>query len=127
MGFQPTSFASYLVEVVERLVQIGVHASGRFIGDFDGVFQDALWDDVALWGRGGFGTNKHPEILVAPLGVLLQEFLQRAQPASHQVDVLQDHKAPAGREEDKVFQNQQWNRQLSLINQRLKILERSLK
>lgn len=38
----------YLVEVIQGLVQVGVHAGGRFVGDFDGVLQDALWDDVAL-------------------------------------------------------------------------------
>lgn len=40
----------YLVEVVQGLVQVGVYASGWFIGDLDGVLQDALWYDVALWG-----------------------------------------------------------------------------
>lgn len=78
----------YLVEVVQGLVQVGVHAAGWLVGDLDGVLQDALWDDVSLWGGGGLGADKHPEVLVAPIPVLLQTLLQGAQPASHQVDVL---------------------------------------
>lgn len=103
------SFAHYLVEVVERFVQIGVHASRRFIGDFDGVFQNSLWDDVAFWGRGGFCADEHPEVLVAALGVLLQKFLQRAQPAGHQVNVLQDDKAQEGAAKEKIFSWRPWN------------------
>ncbi|TNN81609.1 hypothetical protein EYF80_008055 [Liparis tanakae] len=80
----------YLGEVVEGLVQVGVHASRRFIGDLDGVLQDALRDDVALRGGGGLCTYKHPEVFVASLCVLFQKLLQRTQPASHQVDVLQE-------------------------------------
>ena len=52
-----------------------MHACRWFIGDLDGVLQDALWDDVALGGGGGFSTNKHPEVLVASLCVMLQNFL----------------------------------------------------
>lgn len=66
---------NYLVEVVQGLVQVGVHASWGFIGDLDGVLQDALWDDVALGGGGGLSADEHPEVLVASLRVLLQEFL----------------------------------------------------
>lgn len=65
----------YLVEVVQGLVQVGVHASRWFIGDLDGVLQDALWDDVALRGGGGLCTDKHPKVLMASLCVLLQKFL----------------------------------------------------
>lgn len=65
----------YLVEVVQGLVQVGVHASRRFIGDLDGVLEDALRDDVALGGGGGLSADKHPEVLVASLCVLLQKFL----------------------------------------------------
>lgn len=68
----------YLVEVVQGLVQVGVHASGWFVCDLDGVLQDALWDDVALTGGGGLGTDKQPEVLVASLRMLLQKFLQIA-------------------------------------------------
>lgn len=52
-----------------------MHASGRFIGDLDGVLQDSLRDDVALRGGGGLGADKHPEVLVASLCMLLQKFL----------------------------------------------------
>lgn len=65
----------YLAEVVQGLVQVGVHASRRLIGDLDGVLQDALRDDVALGGGGGLSTDKHPEVLMAALCVLLQKFL----------------------------------------------------
>lgn len=56
-------------------MQVGVHASWGFIGDLDGVLEDALWDDVALGGGGGLSAHEHPEVLVASLRVLLQEFL----------------------------------------------------
>lgn len=67
----------YLTEVVQGLVQIGMHPSRRFIGDLDGVLQDSLRDDVAFAGGGRFGANEHPEVLVTSLCVLLQLFLQR--------------------------------------------------
>lgn len=60
-----------------------MHASGWLVGDLDGVLQDALWDDVAFGGGGGLGTDKHPEVDVASLRVLLQKLFQGAQPASH--------------------------------------------
>lgn len=65
----------YLVDVVQSLVQVGMHASRRFICDLDGVLEDALRDDVTLWSGGGLSTDKHPEVLVASLCVLLQMFL----------------------------------------------------
>ena len=80
----------YLVEAVQGLVQVGVHASRRFVGDLDGVLQYALWDDVAFGGGGRLGADEHPEVLVTSLCMLLQKFLQSAQPASHQVDILQE-------------------------------------
>lgn len=89
----PHLSSHYLVEVVECFVQVSVHAGGRLIGDLDGVFQNSLRDDVTFWGGGGFSTDKHPEVFLAPLSVLLQKFLQRAEPASHQVNVLQDDQA----------------------------------
>lgn len=104
LGCRHTLFSYYLVEVVERFVQIGVHASGRLIGDLDGVFQNSLWDDVIFWCGGGFGTDKHPEVFLATLGVLLQKFLQRAEPASHQVNVLQDSQAQAGDGKEKILE-----------------------
>lgn len=65
----------HLVEVVQGLMKVGMHASGRFIGDLDGVLKDALWDNVALGGGGGLGADKHPEVLVASLCMLLKTFL----------------------------------------------------
>lgn len=65
----------YLVEVVQGLVQVGVHASRRLIGDLDGVLQYTLWNNVALRCGGGLSTDKHPEVLVASLCMLLQKFL----------------------------------------------------
>ena len=40
----------YLTEVVESLVEVGQHASRGLVGDLDGVFQDALRDDVPFGG-----------------------------------------------------------------------------
>lgn len=65
----------YLVDVVQSLVQVGVHASRRFICDLDGVLEDALRDDVTLWAGGGLGADEHPEVLVASLCMPLQTFL----------------------------------------------------
>lgn len=67
----------YLTEVVQCFVQIGMHPSRRLIGDLDGVLQDSLRDEVAFGGGGGFGADKHPEVLVTFLCVLLQLFFQR--------------------------------------------------
>lgn len=61
----------YLTEIVQGLVQVGVHASRRFIGNLDGVLEDALWYDVALGSGGGLSTHKHPEVRMASLCVLL--------------------------------------------------------
>lgn len=60
----------YLIEVVQGFVQVGVHAHRRFICDFDGVLQNALWNDVTLRRRRGFGTDEDPKVLVAALAVL---------------------------------------------------------
>lgn len=67
----------YLTEVVQCLVEIGMHPSRRLIGDLDGVLQDSLRDKMAFGGGGGFSADKHPEVLVSSLCVLLQPFLQR--------------------------------------------------
>lgn len=69
-------------------MQVGVHPGGGLAGDFDGVFQDALGNDVALRARRRLRANEDAEIPVAALAVLLQLLLQRAQPLGHQVDVL---------------------------------------
>lgn len=52
-----------------------MHASRRFIGDLDGVLQNALRYDVALGGGGGFCADKHPEVIVASFCVMLKKFL----------------------------------------------------
>lgn len=33
---------TYLVKVIQSSMQIGMHACRRFIGDFDGIFQNSL-------------------------------------------------------------------------------------
>lgn len=38
----------YLVEVVQSLVEVGMHSCWGLVGDFDGVLKDALWYDVAF-------------------------------------------------------------------------------
>lgn len=60
----------YLIEVVQGFVQVGLHAHRRFICDFDGVLQNALWNDVTLRRRRWFCTDEDPEVLVATLTVL---------------------------------------------------------
>lgn len=79
---------SYLVEVVEGFVEVGMHPSRGLIGDFDGVLQDALGNDVAVRGGGWLRADEDTEIRVAALTVLLQLLLQRTQPLGHEVDVL---------------------------------------
>lgn len=79
---------AYLVEVVQGFVQVGVHPQRWLIGDFDGVLENTLWDDVTLGRRGRLGTDEHSEVLVAGVAVLLQLLLQSTQPLSHQVNVL---------------------------------------
>lgn len=84
----------HLSEVVQGLVQVGVHARGWLAGDLDGVLQEALGDDVALGGGGRLRTHEDPELSVAVLTVLLQLLLQGAEPLGHQVDVLVGRKEP---------------------------------
>lgn len=71
-----------------------MHACGRLVGDLNGVFQNALGDDVALRGGCRLRTDEDPELRVAVLSMLFQLLLQRAQPLGHQVDVLVGKKAP---------------------------------
>lgn len=61
----------YLTEVVQCLMEIGMHPSRRLTGDLDGVFQDSLRDKVAFAGGGGLGADKHPKVLVTSLCMLL--------------------------------------------------------
>ena len=78
----------YLVEVIQCLVKVSQHASGRFISDLDGGLQDALRDDVACPVSRWLSGHVHPVILMAALAVLLQLFVQPRQPLGHQVNVL---------------------------------------
>lgn len=84
----------YLSEVVQGLVQVGMHACGGLVGDLNGVLQDALWDDVALRGGRRLCTDEDPQFWVAVLTVLCQLLLQGAEPLGHQVDVLVGRKTP---------------------------------
>lgn len=79
---------SHLREEVQGLVQVGVHARGRLVGDLDGVLQDALGDDVALGAGGRLGADEHAVVIVAAGAVPLQLLVQGAQPPGYQVDVL---------------------------------------
>lgn len=84
----------YLSEVVQGLVQVGVHARGWLAGDLDGIFQEALGDDVAPRGVCGLRAHEDPELCVAVLTMLLQLLLQGAKPLGHQVDILVGRKEP---------------------------------
>ena len=83
-----------LSEVVQGLVQVGVHARGWLAGDLDGILQEALGDDVAPRGGCGLRTHEDPELCVAVLTMLLQLLLQGAEPLGHQVDILVGRKEP---------------------------------
>lgn len=61
----------YLVEVVQSLVQVGMHPSWRFICDFDGILKDTLWYQMAFRRSCRFCTDKDPEIRVTTFTVLL--------------------------------------------------------
>lgn len=84
----------YLGEEVQGLVQVGVHACGWLVGDFDGVLQDALGDDVGLGAGGRLGADEHAVVLVAADAVLLHLLVQGAQPPGHKVDVLWPRPGP---------------------------------
>lgn len=84
----------YLSEVVQGLVQVGVQACGRLVGDLNGVLQDALGDDVALRGGRRLCTDEDPQLRVAVLAMLCQLLLQGAEPLGHQVDVLRERRHP---------------------------------
>jgi len=77
-----------LVEVAQRLVQVGVHAGRRFVGDLDRRLEDALRNDVRLGSRRRLGADEHTEAVVALDRRLLQLLLQRVEPTRHQVHVL---------------------------------------
>ena len=84
----PSLPGPYLSEVVQGLVQVGMHARGGLIGDFNGILQDALRDDVALRRGRRLCTDEDPELWVAVFTELLQFLLQGAEPLGNQVDVL---------------------------------------
>lgn len=69
-------------------MQVGVHARGRLVGDFNGVFQDALGDDVGLGAGGGLRAHEHAVVLMAAQAVPFHLLVQGAQPPGDQVDVL---------------------------------------
>lgn len=78
----------YLAEVVQSLVEIGMHPCWGLVSNFDGVLQDPLRDDVALWRSCRLCTNEDTEFWVTAFAVLLELLLQRTQPLGHQVNVL---------------------------------------
>jgi len=77
-----------LVEVVESLMQISHHARRRFVGDFDGDFEDALRDGVTLARRRGLGAHVDAVVRVTVEAVLLDLLLQSRQPLGHQMYIL---------------------------------------
>ena len=70
-------------------MQIRVHAGRRFVGNLDRIFQNALRYDVAVDSCRRLSAHEDTEVLVASNTVLFKFVLQRHQPSSHQVDVLQ--------------------------------------
>lgn len=91
---EPAVTGSDLAEVGEGGVQVGVHACGGLVGDFDGVLQDALGNQVLLRGPGGLGADKHPVVWVTVAARPFQKLLEGTQPPSHQVHVLTERPAP---------------------------------
>lgn len=71
-----------------------MHACGRLIGDLNGVFQNALGNDVALRGGCRLCADEDPEVWVTFLAELLQFLLQGTEPLGHQVDVLLGREDP---------------------------------
>jgi len=77
-----------LIEVAECLVQVGVHAGRRLVGDLDRRLQNSLRNYVRLDGRRRLGANEHSEIVAALHGRVFQLLLQCVQPTCHQVNIL---------------------------------------
>lgn len=69
--FLPSLPWLYLSEAVQGLVQVGMHACGRFTGDLDGVLKNALGYDVALRGGCRLCTDEDSELWVAVFAVFL--------------------------------------------------------
>ncbi len=61
---------SHLIEIIEGLVKISLHASRWFVGDLDRVLKDALRDDVVLGGSGWFRTDEDAILRVRRITVL---------------------------------------------------------
>lgn len=66
----------YLIEVIQSLMQVGKHASWRFVGDLNGCLQDALWYDVGVRSGCRLSADVHAVRFVALYTVLLQLLLQ---------------------------------------------------
>ena len=49
LGLLGAHLQRVLLEVVQGLVQVGLHPCWRFVGDLDGSFQNALRNDVLIW------------------------------------------------------------------------------
>lgn len=88
LGGPTQSYPPYLSKKIQRLVQIGIHARGWLVGDFDGVFQDALWDDVCLGCGSRLSADEHSVVLVAARTEAFHFLVQDTQPSRHQVNVL---------------------------------------
>lgn len=74
---------AYLIEVVKGFVQVGKHASGRFISDFDGGLENTLWDDMTFAGSRGLSTDIDTVRFMTFKTILLQLLLEGTQPFSH--------------------------------------------
>lgn len=66
----------YLVKVVKCCMQIGQHSSWRLVGDFDGIFQNALRNDVFLGISRWLCAHKHSVVWVTVLTASFQKLLQ---------------------------------------------------
>ena len=56
----PIELSPSLVKVVEGLVEVGLHAGGRLVGDLDGGLEDALRNDVVLGAGRRLGAQEDP-------------------------------------------------------------------
>ena len=67
-----------------------MHAGWRFVCNFYGNLEDALWDDVS--GRSGswLCRHEHTIVLVTSKRVCLELFVQSGQPFFDKMDVLQE-------------------------------------
>lgn len=82
----------YLVEVVQSLVQIGLHSCWGLIGNFDSRLQDTLWDYVGLRSSARLSTDKQAIGFMTVQAILLHFLLQCRQPLSNKMDILKRRK-----------------------------------